>query len=358
MTIRRAIYLFSCILIVGVGLFMLQNAFIGVKGGNKGVMDKYQQNGNTKKGSADRPIPNFTKHEDFKMPAEFVDWETFKQQKGTKIEPFEFTPADVEAAVQRLIEKEEAEWQSPESLKASMEHPEIKQAIRDYRTWAEKRREDREKLKKLQEKLLWRAESMGAILIFDESGNPIGYEKDVYGNPILRGITSVDENTPQDPLDQVPTDAHRDNFLSTPQTIIENDNRIPSLDIPPNPSTPEQQISDPTIHTGETFIPDLFQESFISQTLDWNADFDDQYLDVLVAPYLSREEYEEFYPTEASRAQLKNRQQQMQVEIADRVQRFLAEDTGNREEKLSIIRQTLSENWSPDIANGVLERLK
>ena len=48
----------------------------------------------------------------------------------------------------------------------------------------------------------------------------------------------------------------------------------------------------------------------------------------------------------------------MQADIARRVQGFLAEDTGNREEKLSIIRQMLSENWSPDIAEGVLERLK
>ena len=357
MTIRRTIYFFSCLLIVGVGLFMLQNAFIGVKLGNKGVMDKSQRNGYIKKDSTDRNRPQFTKDEDFKMP-EFVHWETFKQQKGRKIRPFEFTPADVEAAVQRLIEKEESEWQSPESLKASMEHPEIKQAIRDYRTWAEKRREDREELKKLQEKLLWRAESMGAILIFDERGNPIGYQKDVYGNPILRGITSVDEKTPQDPLGQVPTDAHRDNFLSTPQTIIENDNRIPSLNTPPNPSTPEQQISDLTIHTGETFIPDLFQSSFISQTLDWNADFDERYLDVVLAPYLTPEEFEEFFPTEESRQMLQACQEQMQTDIKNRVEKLLSEDTGNRAEKLAIIRETLSENWGPDLAEGVLEKLR
>ena len=358
MRIRRTIYLFSCVLIVGVGLFMLQNAFIGGKAGNKDVMAKHPQNGYLKKDGADRHSSHFTKDEDKKSP-EFVDWETFKQEKGRKNVPFEWTPADVEAEIQRLIKKEEAKWQSTESRKATMEHPEIQQLIRNHRAWTEKRQEALESLKKLQEKLLWRVESMGAILIFDESGNPIGYEKDVYGNPILRRLSSVDEKTPQEPLDQVPTDAQRDNFLSTPQTIIENDKRLPSLDTPPNPSTPEQQISDLTIHTGETFIPDLFQESFISQTLDWNAYFDDQYLDVIVAPYLSREEYEEFYPTEVSRAQLKNRQQQMQADIAERVQRFLeTEDTGNRSEKLTIVRETLSENWSPTLAEGVLEQLR
>ncbi len=356
MTIQRTIFIFSCLLLVGIGLFMIWDTFIGVKAG---TMDKHKQNASLKKDIANRNTPQMTtdaKYEDLK--ANFVDWETFKKtfdpSKGSKIER---TPIDVEAEIRRLIKKEEAEMQSPEFLKSAMEHPEIKQAIRDYRTWAEKRREDRKELKKLQEKLLWRAESMGAILIFDESGNPIGYEKDVYGNPILRSITSVDEKTPQDPLDQVPTDAHRDN-LSTPQTIIENDNRIPSLDTPPNPSTPEQQISDLTIHTGETFIPDLFQESFISQTLDWNADFDDQYLDVIVAPYLSTEEFNEYFPTDASRAQLKVRQEQMQTDIVERVQSFLGEDTGNREEKLSIIQETLSKNWGPDITDGVLEQLR
>ena len=106
------------------------------------------------------------------------------------------------------------------------------------------------------------------------------------------------------------------------------------------------------------FDPNQWQRGFLSQVLDWNDDFDTQYLDVVTAPYFSQEEFEEFFPTESAREILKDRQDQMQADIARRVQGVLGEDTGNREEKLSIIRQTLSENWSPDIADGVLERLK
>ena len=98
-------------------------------------------------------------------------------------------------------------------------------------------------------------------------------------------------------------------------------------------------------------------KNFTSQLSDWNADFDDQYLDVIVAPYLSQEEFEAFFPTDASRAELKIRQQEMQSEIAARVEKFLEGNPGSRSEKLTIIRQTLSANWSPDIAESVLEQL-
>ena len=123
-------------------------------------------------------------------------------------------------------------------------------------------------------------------------------------------------------------------------------------------ATSAEKVSETADSTPHDWTPDTFRDSFTKQVLDWNVDFEDQYLNVVVSQSLSPEEFDAFFPTDASRAELKNRQQEMQSEIAARVERFLAEDTGNREEKLTIIRQTLTENWSPDIADGVLERLK
>ncbi len=131
----------------------------------------------------------------------------------------------------------------------------------------------------------------------------------------------------------------------------------PLIEISPTRDSHRQQSHMPNVDIPD-FDPDQWHRGFLSQVLGWNDDFDTQYLDVVTAPYFSQEEFEEFFPTESAREILKDRQDQMQVDIARRVQGLLAEDTGNREEKLSIIRKTLSENWSPDIADGVLEHLK
>ena len=121
----------------------------------------------------------------------------------------------------------------------------------------------------------------------------------------------------------------------------------------------------PDISSQERLIPPSFasQETWhdhiASQVASWNADFDERYLDVIIAPYLKPEEFEVFFPTEVSRQRLQSQQQQMQSEIAKRVEELLSNDTPrNRAEKLSIIRQTLSENWSPEIAESVLEQLR
>ena len=145
--------------------------------------------------------------------------------------------------------------------------------------------------------------------------------------------------------------------LDSPGDALSGSIDGPPTEIFPTRDSHQQQFPGQNVDI-PAFDPDQWQRGFLSQVLGWNDDFDTQYLDVVTAPYFSQEEFEEFFPTESAREILKDRQDQMQTDIARRVQGLLAEDTGNREEKLSIIRQTLSENWSPDIADGVLERLK
>ena len=77
----------------------------------------------------------------------------------------------------------------------------------------------------------------------------------------------------------------------------------------------------------------VIRNTFLDELTQWQGDINKSYLDVLIAEDLTSEEFDSFFPTEESRSQLKDRQQQMQADIARRVQGFLAEDTGNREEK-------------------------
>ena len=132
-------------------------------------------------------------------------------------------------------------------------------------------------------------------------------------------------------------------------------NNTPTEDEAFQPQSPNL----PTENLGIAFTADEWQDTFMSEVSDWNIDFSELYPNVVTSQLLSSEEFDVVFPTEESRQMLQSRQQQMQSEIAQRVENFLSNDTpGNREEKLSIIRQALSENWSPDIADSVIEQLR
>ncbi|MDE0396988.1 MAG: hypothetical protein OXL96_04195 [Candidatus Poribacteria bacterium] len=162
------------------------------------------------------------------------------------------------------------------------------------------------------------------------------YEARLAGNAASqKGSESDNTHTFSDPLEGT--------FISPPEVSE------------PTHSTARRESESLQETASETFDPN----AFINAVTKWQEDINKSYADVLLVENLSREEFEAFFPTDASRAELKNRQQQMQAEITDRVQRSLeTEDTGNRAEKLTIIRETLSENWSPTLAEGVLEQLR
>ena len=78
---------------------------------------------------------------------------------------------------------------------------------------------------------------------------------------------------------------------------------------------------------------------------------------MIVVQELTPEEMNTFFPTPEAQRYLQTQQAELQTELAARAERLLSESPGNREEKLTIIRETLSKNWSPDIAESVLEQL-
>ena len=73
---------------------------------------------------------------------------------------------------------------------------------------------------------------------------------------------------------------------------------------------------------------------------------------------LTHEEINTVFSTPEAQRYLQTQQADLQTELAARAERLLSEDTENREEKLTYIRETLSKNWGEEIAASVIERLK
>ena len=265
--------------------------------------------------------------------------------------PTDADPLDYKAQYQRVKEIEQKEREITEATiakyKAKLASFEQRRKEREawYKTHAE--------WKKVSDAQFQEAkEYMESNFLFDENGEIIAYKT---RKGVFRPVSELMRPKQDNEWDETSDETSDDIFAPT-GTPIEASH---SEQIPNMPQTPQIESTDSDmVSEVASFMADTFRRTFTEQVLDWNRNIEAQYADVLSVPHLIPEEFDEYYATKESRTRLQARQRQMQVEIADRVQRFLAEDTGNREEKLSIIRQTLSENWSPDIADGVLERLK
>ncbi len=184
----------------------------------------------------------------------------------------------------------------------------------------------------------------------DRNGKIIAY-KTRHG--VFRPVSELEQGILWEPTSD--TDTSADIWTQT-DAPIETSLSDPILDAPQTPQT-ERADSD-SMNEVASFIPDTFRETFTDHVSEWHSDINDQYLDVILAPHFSQQAFDEYFPTADARVERQSRQADMHAEIAHRVERFLTEDPGNRAEKLAIIRQTLTENYSPDIAAGVLEHLR
>lgn len=91
---------------------------------------------------------------------------------------------------------------------------------------------------------------------------------------------------------------------------------------------------------------------------EWHDALYEDYFHVILIQDLTQEEINTVFPTPEAQRSLQTQQADLQTELAARAEHLLSESPGNRAEKLTIIRQTLSENWSPDIAENVMEQLR
>ncbi|MCY3739667.1 MAG: hypothetical protein OXH00_01465 [Candidatus Poribacteria bacterium] len=256
-----------------------------------------------------------------------------ERQRALKIQQQERERRRVKLALyQNLI----AKWQDEETR-------EIKQEA-----WQTKFAVDRKRAAAFLQKA---KEFLESQAIFDEYGDV----RAINVNGTFVPIESLYENAE--------IGGQSEGFFSSPSSSVEPvENSDVANDNPKDVFTQQQEVSedpDITVIESETFTPGIFRETITLQVSIWSADIDGQYLDVILTPYLTETEFEEFFPTEESQQMLQARKQQMQADITERVERFLVEDThGNRDQKLSIIRETLSQNWGEEIANNVVKDLQ
>ena len=91
----------------------------------------------------------------------------------------------------------------------------------------------------------------------------------------------------------------------------------------------------------------------------WERDFFDQYPNALSATLFTVEEFAEVFPTEKDRQLLRDEQNEMLVDVTQRVRKLIESNTpGSREEKLSITRNILSQYWGNNFADHVMSELQ
>ncbi|MDE0485006.1 MAG: hypothetical protein OXI67_20720, partial [Candidatus Poribacteria bacterium] len=210
----------------------------------------------------------------------WIPWEEYKnaspEARQAMADEFK-EPGSIEAKISELIK----EYDDNFDLEAVIaQSPEL-QYMREIRLENAKRldqeiMEIESRLSEIQTRrifILKVAEEHGATLIYDESGNPIDYEKDEQGNPILMSVT---ENA------QVLDDKSESNQVLPIRTPEQSNNNIPIT------SDIEFKVTQLWIKSAE------------------------QYPDIIISQQLSKEEYDTFFSSKELRQSLEERKTQMQ----------------------------------------------
>lgn len=263
-----------------------------------------------------------TKHMLPVFDSNWMPWEEYKNAspEARKAMSDEFKePGSIEAKVEQLIK----EYDENFDLEAVIDQSPYLQHLRHIQEQKDQqaalRMVERESLlAAIQERrtfILNEAENRGAILIYDNFGNPIDYEKDEHGNPIL-----VD---------------------ATVDTPISNTDDIPQQD---SIEVASQQISNTNLK---------------SKVLGLWVSASKEYPEAVFAPMLAQEEFDAFYPTEESRQSLKKRKKQMQDYIVSQMQSILSsKNFSSQKDVLPMVQTALSENFDKDFADAVIKQLQ
>lgn len=157
--------------------------------------------------------------------------------------------------------------------------------------------------------ILKTAEEYGVELIYDDSGNPIDYEKDEQGIPIL-------------------------------------------IDYMPSP-----EIED--IGSGYEYNSEIPLKSDIDfEVIQLWVKSAEEYPDIIISQQMSQDEYDSFFSTQESRQSLQERKIQMQNDIVKQIRNILPKSPNNRDQVISQLRKSLSENWDDDFADLIINQLK
>ena len=168
---------------------------------------------------------------------------------------------------------------------------------------------------------LYEEEAKGAILIYDENGKPIGFEKDDAGNPIY---------IPKDE-DKRESDTSQD--ITPPQQE--------AVPIAPQQTTSPVQ-KEPSLLASQ--VTDLWLKTY------------EEYPETVFVPMLSQEEFDKYFPDDASKAWLQSRQKRMQNEVVSTVRKMLSSKAS--QEEISIVKESIARFWDRDFADSVIKQLQ
>ena len=155
--------------------------------------------------------------------------------------------------------------------------------------------------------ILKTAEEYGVELIYDDSGNPIDYEKDEQGIPIL--------------IDDIP---------------------VREEDVESN----EQYNSETPLKSDIDFeVIQLWIKSA------------EEYPDIIISQQMSKGEYDSFFSTQESRQSLQERKTQMQIDIVKQIRNILPKSPDSHNQVISQLRKSLTENWDNDFADLIINQL-
>ena len=101
---------------------------------------------------------------------------------------------------------------------------------------------------------------------------------------------------------------------------------------------------------------DHFRTNAHSQITSLRDTLEQQYFDVLMTPHLTPEKFDKIFPTEKEREILQIRKSEMTQHVVKNIQRFLSDKPNNQ--KISIVRELLTQNFDKDFAETVLTELQ
>ena len=90
----------------------------------------------------------------------------------------------------------------------------------------------------------------------------------------------------------------------------------------------------------------------------WRKDLDNDYLDVLVSQYMTPQELEQHFSTPQERQTLAKRTERLRSEVTSKIQNIVSSiPDATREQKQTIARDLLTQNFDGDFAESVLKQL-
>ncbi len=313
-----------------------------------------------KEGKSEQYIANLESFRDIHL-AGIAEDEKVKRQRQVEKEAYK-SMSDEERVAYRenrlkerenemLIAKAENDTERIEALEVWIEVEKV--LLESAKNAPEVRRRDQERKEmvaqmehELDDLMKW-AQNYEDELIADYK--PYLHLKEVDGRLTIVGVRRPDEvilpNTDAHPLDN-----EADSLLPTETT--------PSL--PDSPKVPQSSKFPPS--TLFPAVPDIPTESIVNaqtQFQSWREDVDDDYLDVLVSQYMTPQEIEQFFPTEADRQNLTKRTERLQQDVVSKVRKLVnGIPNATQAQKSKLARELVTANFDKDFADAVIEQLQ